>query len=89
MEHVNKNLDCRNYASLDVVKGICHVRKQIVLADGEVCNMFDILPKCKHCAHYTPAEEEYLGICTASPIKAMTYPDLCGVTCEWFSWKET
>jgi hypothetical protein len=32
-----RNLDCRNYAPVDVVKGVCHASKLIVLADGETC----------------------------------------------------
>jgi 4-hydroxyphenylacetate decarboxylase small subunit len=88
MEETPKNLDCRNYAPVDVAKGICHVRKQIVLADANACEMFEKLPKCKHCAHYTPGEEEHLGTCTASLNRPTTYPDLTSVTCEWFSWKE-
>ena len=88
MEQTHRNLDCRNYAPVDVAKGICHQRKQIVLADGDACALFEKLPKCKHCAQYTAGEEEYLGTCGASPTRPMTYPDLIGVTCEWFSWKE-
>jgi 4-hydroxyphenylacetate decarboxylase small subunit len=88
MEQNRKNHDCRNYAPLDVAKGICHKRKQVVLADGEACELFDELPKCKCCAKYIPGEEEYLGTCNASPTRFMTYPDLIAVTCEWFSWKE-
>ncbi len=89
MTQMYKMLDCRNYAPLDVVKGICHARKQMVAADSEACELFEKMPKCKHCAKYTPGEQEYLGRCTASPARPMTYPDLSGVTCEWFSWKET
>lgn len=88
MQQSHKNFDCQNYAPVDVAKGICHMRKQIVLADGETCEMFEKLPKCKHCANYTPSEEEYLGICSGSSTQVMTYPDLISVTCEWFSWKE-
>jgi 4-hydroxyphenylacetate decarboxylase small subunit len=88
MDQTYRNLDCRNYASVDVAKGICHVRKQLVMADGKACTLFERLPKCKHCAKYLPVEREYLGTCAASPDRPMTYPDLIGVTCEWFSWKE-
>ena len=92
-----KNMDCRNYAPVDVVKGLCHVRKQMVLADGQSCEFFEKLPKCKHCANYTPGAQEYLGTCAASPTtgvsstepRPMTYPDLSAVTCEWFVWGET
>jgi 4-hydroxyphenylacetate decarboxylase small subunit len=82
------NLDCRNYAPVDVVKGMCHVQKQLVLADGDVCELFERLPKCKHCARYAPGDEQYLGTCTASPDRPMAYPDLTSVTCEWFCRKE-
>jgi 4-hydroxyphenylacetate decarboxylase small subunit len=88
MGQTHKNLDCRNYAPLDVAKGICHSRKQIVLADGEACELFETLPKCKHCNNYAPGGVEYLGICSASTSRPMAYPDLIAVTCEWFSWKE-
>ena len=88
MAQTHKNVDCRNYAPVDVAKGICHVSKQMVLADGAACERFERLPKCKHCSEYAPGEEEHLGTCAASPTQPMTYPDLSGVTCEWFSWKD-
>ena len=82
------HLDCRNYAPVDVTKGICHLRKRMVLADDPACEMFEKLPKCKQCAKYVPREEEHLGICTATSYQALAYPDLIAFTCEWFSWKE-
>lgn len=88
MQQSYKNLDCRNYAPVDVAKGICHIRKQMVLADDEACEKFEKLPRCKYCVKFTPDNEEYLGTCGASPNQPMTYPDLISVTCEWFSWKE-
>ena len=88
MEQGFKHLDCRNFAPVDVAKGICHTRKQMVLADGESCELFERLPKCEHCANYSAGEEEYLGMCEASTGRPMTYPDLIGVTCEWFVWKD-
>ncbi|MBN2543299.1 4-hydroxyphenylacetate decarboxylase small subunit [bacterium] len=88
MEQKYKNLDCRNYAPVDVAKGICHVRKEMVAADGEACERFEKMPKCKHCANYTPREEKLLGDCEAPEDPHMTYPDLIATTCEWFSWKK-
>jgi hypothetical protein len=84
MERGFKHLDCWNYAPVDVVKGICHVRKRVVLADEGSCELFEKRPKCKHCTHYTPGEQAFLGICEASTSRPMTYPDLLGVTCEHF-----
>lgn len=88
MEQTNRHMDCRNYAPVDVAKGICHARKEMVLADTEACELFTRLPKCKHCQHYIPGAEEYLGSCSAVKILPMTYPDLASVTCEWFTWQE-
>jgi 4-hydroxyphenylacetate decarboxylase small subunit len=88
MDQLHKNQDCRNYAPVDVVKGICHITKEVVLADGLSCSCFTSLPKCKLCQNYTPSHEEYIGTCKASPAKPMSYPDLIGVTCEQFMWKK-
>ncbi len=78
-----KHMDCRNYAPLDVVKGICHRSKELVLADADHCEFFTATQKCKFCNHFVPANH-YLGTCNAVPSKAMTYPDLITVTCENF-----
>ncbi len=88
MQPTFKKIDCRNFAPVDVAKGFCHVRKQMVLADGETCEFFEKLPKCKHCLHYLPGAQEYLGVCGAVETRPMTYPDLIGVTCEWFAWRQ-
>ena len=88
MQQSWKNRDCRNYAPVDVAKGMCHKQKILVLADDPACDKFDQLPKCEHCLKFSPGEEEHLGTCTASPNQPMTYPDLISVTCEWFSWKK-
>jgi 4-hydroxyphenylacetate decarboxylase small subunit len=89
MEQGFKHLDCRNFAPVDVAKGICHVKKQLILADGESCETFNKLPKCKHCQNYTPGEQGYIGICEISSTRPMTYPDLIAVTCEYFGWQST
>lgn len=83
-----KHLDCRNFAPVDVVKGICHVSKELVSADGDTCDHFEKMPRCKFCQHYAPTREEFIGTCTATPGQLMTYPDLSGVTCEFFAWKQ-
>jgi 4-hydroxyphenylacetate decarboxylase small subunit len=87
MEERLKHLDCRNFALVDVAKGICHLKKQLLLADGESCETFQKLPKCKHCQNYAAGEQRYIGICGASISRPMTYPDLVAVTCEQFAWR--
>ena len=89
MEAKTRHLDCRNYAPVDVAKGICHARKEMVLAGGDACELFERLPKCRHCASYTAGGEAYLGTCEATPSRPMAYPDLSAVTCEWFAWRES
>jgi 4-hydroxyphenylacetate decarboxylase small subunit len=79
-----KHMDCRNFAAVDVAKGICHRTKEIVPADGDHCEHFTAIPKCKFCDHFSLASE-HLGTCNAAMQKPMTYPDLIAVTCEMFS----
>ena len=87
MRESSGHLDCRNYAPLDVAKGVCHVKKHVVRADEAPCDTFEALPKCKHCRNYLPGEVEYIGVCAASRSRPMAYPDLIGVTCEDFAWR--
>ena len=79
--------DCCNFASVDVIKGICHLSKEMVLADSDNCINFEMLPKCAHCRNFSQSDQEYLGICEVSPMKFMTYPDLIALTCENFEWR--
>jgi 4-hydroxyphenylacetate decarboxylase small subunit len=83
MDNNLKHTDCRNYAPLDVVKGICHRRKELVPADGDCCEHFMATQKCKFCSHFVAAGQ-YLGTCEAVAAKPMAYPDLIAVTCENF-----
>lgn len=78
------HMDCRNYAPLDVAKGICHRSKELVLADDDHCESFVATQKCKFCSHFV-ATNHYLGICGAAASKPITYPDLITVTCENFA----
>ncbi|MEE8593077.1 MAG: 4-hydroxyphenylacetate decarboxylase small subunit [Candidatus Bipolaricaulota bacterium] len=83
-----KHLDCRNYAAVDVVKGICHRTKGIMLADDDACESFELQPRCRDCRLYTPGDEEFIGTCGATTDHPMTYPDLVAMMCEWFVWKD-
>ena len=83
-----KHPDCRNYAPVDVVKGICHLSKQVVAADEPGCEKLDRMPRCKFCEKFTPSGEEHLGRCAAVDPCPVTYPDLSGVNCEHFEWKK-
>ncbi len=78
-----KHMDCRNYASLDVVKGICHRSKELVRADDDHCECFVATHKCKFCDHFI-AGEHYLGRCDAVESRPITYPDLITITCQSF-----
>ena len=79
--------DCRNYAPVDVVKGICHLSKEFVQADGEQCDKFTLMPKCKHCKSFkADATTIEMGTCESSmhEPKFFAYPDMVSVTCEMF-----
>ncbi|UCF09926.1 MAG: 4-hydroxyphenylacetate decarboxylase small subunit [Candidatus Bipolaricaulota bacterium] len=80
-------MDCRNFAPIDVVKGICHLSKERVQADDASCPSFDRLPRCGECERYSPSDQQDVGVCRATPDHPMTYPGLAAVTCEWFRWR--
>ena len=84
-----QHLHCRNYAPIDVIKGICHRTKQSILADDPACSLLERLPRCRECKLYSDGEAEHLGTCGATDDHPMTYPDLVAVTCEWFEWKDS
>ena len=78
-----RHMDCRNFVAIDVAKGVCHRTKDVVLADGESCEHFLAIPKCRLCGHFAPTGE-HLGACHAVAHRPMAYPDLIAVTCEMF-----
>lgn len=84
MEDEFKHMDCRDYAPVDVRKGICHRTKELVFADDMHCEHFVRIPKCKFCRCFV-GTSKYLGICSAVPSNPMTYPDLIALTCENFA----
>ncbi len=83
-EHQNRHCDCRNYAPVDLVKGICHRTKNLIVGDDAHCEYFVAVAKCRICSHYSATRDEYLGICNAEPHKPWTYPDLIATTCSMF-----
>ena len=79
--------DCRNFAPVDVSKGICHRTKDIVLADTEQCSEFERLPKCNNCKQFACVQGELeMGTCLASAQepKFFAYPDMVAVTCAQY-----
>jgi 4-hydroxyphenylacetate decarboxylase small subunit len=83
-EKLQRHCDCRNYAPVDVIKGICHRTKDLIMGDDAQCPKFVQLAKCKACANYTAGNEEFMGTCNAEASKPWTYPDLIAVTCDMF-----
>jgi 4-hydroxyphenylacetate decarboxylase small subunit len=75
--------DCRNYAPVDVTKGICHRTKELVPADAPQCAEFLLMPKCGNCSKFLPSSTPELGACAASTQdpKFFAYPDMVAVTC--------
>jgi 4-hydroxyphenylacetate decarboxylase small subunit len=74
--------DCCNYAPLDADKGLCLMSKDVILADGQSCEQFSLLPRCRCCVHYQPdANQPQVGICKRSPNLFMAYADMTAKTC--------
>ena len=76
--------DCRNFAPVDVTKGICHRTKDLVLADGEQCQDFSLLSKCRNCKEFDCSDGAVeMGTCRISTHepKFFAYPDMVATTC--------
>lgn len=79
--------DCRNFAPVDVSKGICHRTKEMVVGDSEQCQEFVLMPKCNNCKLFNPTTDAIeMGICLASKQepKFFAYPDMVAVTCDQY-----
>ncbi|MGI9860532.1 4-hydroxyphenylacetate decarboxylase small subunit [Moorella naiadis] len=79
----SRHNDCRNFVPVDVAKGICRVRNELIAIDTPTCQKFDPLPKCKNCANFT-ATENTLGVCEADKNKPWAFEDLIAVTCAMY-----
>lgn len=77
--------DCRNYAPVDVTKGIDLLTKEIVLADDEAPAGYEPVAKCKNCKSFKETDA-YMGVCEASMCdpKFFAYPDMIATTCNMF-----
>ena len=87
-EPKTRHYDCRNFAAVDVVKGICHRTKLMMLADDASCESRDPLPRCGFCEKYAPADRVGIGVCRLAETVKMTYPELSGALCDGFKWKK-
>ena len=84
-----RHMDCRNFAPVDVSKGICLRSKQTLASDAPACEAVSRLPRCGGCARYSPCDEQPgLGACAADKHEPMAYADLIAVTCKDFRWKD-
>lgn len=80
-EHIHS--DCRHFAPVDVIKGICHKTKELIKSDGKACSSFERLSKCAYCTHYEKSEENAAtGICQVSKNRFMAYAGMTSATCE-------
>lgn len=54
MKELNHN-HCQNFCPIDVAKGICRLKGEIIMADTPVCENFSEKPRCGLCYHYCDA----------------------------------
>lgn len=81
-----KHNDCRNFATVDVSKGICRRTGQLVALDTNTCSCLDLLPKCANCANFT-ATGDGMGECAAESHRPWAYGEMVAVTCEMYKAK--
>ncbi|SFB31975.1 4-hydroxyphenylacetate decarboxylase small subunit [Acetitomaculum ruminis DSM 5522] len=56
--------DCENFAAIDVDKGICRLSGQLIKTDGDVCEKFEQIPKCRNCIYFKNEQSDGIGSCT-------------------------
>jgi len=77
--------DTRNFAPIDVTKGMDLISKQVVMADAQAPEGTEIMPKCKFCKNFKETDS-FMGICQASmnEPKFIAYPDMVAITCGMY-----
>jgi hypothetical protein len=80
--------DTRNFAPVDVTKGVDLITKEVVAGDDPAPADYEKMPKCKFCKNYTETETN-IGICEASmnDPKFMAYGDMPAITCGMYEEK--
>lgn len=77
-----KHNDCRNFAPVDVAKGICRIKNELIFIDGEPCEKFEMLPKCKNCGHFINVDKDDIGTCKGFKDNYWAFGENIAVTCE-------
>ncbi|MDK2824075.1 MAG: 4-hydroxyphenylacetate decarboxylase small subunit [Clostridia bacterium] len=86
MDKLLKHSDCRNFAPVDVAKGICRIKNELIFIDSSVCNKFVTLPKCKNCSNFVP-DKDHMGTCKGFKDNYWAYEENIAVTCEEYAVK--
>lgn len=75
--------DCAEYIPIDVFRGMCRAKKKEIISDGEACELFFPVRKCRYCKSYLESQGD-LGTCRG---KNPAYPEMIAKTCENFEWE--
>ena len=77
--------DTRNYVPIDVTKGMDLITKEIVMADADAPEGYEMMPKCKFCKKFVETDT-FMGTCDASMAepKFIAYPDMIACTCAMY-----
>ena len=77
-----KHNDCLNFCNIDAAKGICRLTKNFIAIDGDVCEKFDLAPKCNNCENYHDENEQGIGVCKGLQKEDWVYGNLNAITCK-------
>ncbi|CAH2214872.1 4-hydroxyphenylacetate decarboxylase small subunit [Tepidibacter aestuarii] len=83
-----KHNDCLNFSPMDAAKGICRVTGNMINIDSDVCEVFELCPKCRNCSNFKNSDKDELGMCTGLDKDNWTYGDLNAVTCNSHEFKK-
>jgi len=85
-----KHKNCIHFLNLDCEKGMCAIKKEIIVIDGpegEACEMFEEAKFCSNCKNFSEADKYGIGECSGFDIKNWAYASCGAFGCEKYTRK--
>lgn len=80
-----KHCDCVHFLNLDCEKGMCSIRKEMIMIDGSesgVCEMFEAAKFCSNCINFSEPDKYGIGVCRGFEKENWAYATCGAFGCE-------
>lgn len=85
-----KHCECVHFLNLDCDKGMCAIKKEIVMIDGSdsiACKMFEPAKLCSNCKNFSDPDKHGIGVCTGYEKESWAYATCGAFGCEKYERK--